>query len=80
MLNGLVDPIDGRLRVIHSITEFTGSRDCIFHMQLGINRERIGPQDGTVVDAGARILICICGMNTSYLFLRADPGWAGRAG
>ncbi|QQO23422.1 hypothetical protein JJB98_27530 [Bradyrhizobium diazoefficiens] len=80
MLNGLVDPIDRRLRVLHSITEFTGSRDCIFHMQLGINRERIGLQDGTVVDAGARILILHLWNEHILPFPPSGPGlgWARR--
>lgn len=80
MLNGLVDLIDRRLRVLHSITEFTGLGTAFSTCGWASTANELGRRTGQSSMPEPVSSSCICGMNTSYLFLRADPGWAGRAG
>lgn len=57
MLYNIVTAIDRRLRAVQGVTEYTGSPQCIFRIQVAVSNEQTVLGDGTVVCAGHRIII-----------------------
>jgi hypothetical protein len=80
MLRRLTRLIDRRLRSLQGITEYSTSQHCIFRMQVDRSRDALVLQDGTVLDAGTRIVVLHLWNEQIPAFPPGGPtlGWARR--